>query len=142
MTYHKVLSECHYSSHVSKQSVFKRLSFTSVSNSAKRHHSRTRRNFSDAEYPKVTVNMVGPNTTPSRIKGKQLIVSYDESNTEPKGVYRHTRTRTGVIALVDYSALARGIEVSESYFAIAESRASISSVRKKPLHIWQALLKK
>jgi len=86
--------------------------------------------------------MVGPNTTPSRTKGKQPIDSSDESDTEPEGVYRHTRTRTGVIAPVDYSDLAHGIEVSESHFAIVESQASNSSVEKKPPHIWQALLKK
>jgi len=39
-------------------------------------------------------------------------------------VYWHTRTRTGVIAPIDYSALARGIEVSES-------QASNSSVEKE-----------
>jgi len=61
-----ILSECHCN-----QSVFQRLSSTSVSHSAKRHHSRTRRTFSDAEYPEVTANMVGPTTMPSRTKGKQ-----------------------------------------------------------------------
>ena len=43
---------------------------------------------------------------------------------EPEGVYRHIRTRTGAVAPVDYSALARGIEVSES-------QASNSSVEKE-----------
>ena len=46
-------------------------------------------------------------------------------------MYRHTHTRTGVIAPVDYNALARGIEVSESYSAIAESQASNSFVEKE-----------
>jgi len=46
-------------------------------------------------------------------------------------VYQHNRTRIDVVALVDYSALARGIEVSESHSAIAESQASNSSVEKK-----------
>ena len=50
---------------------------------------------------------------------------------EPKGVYRHTRTRAGAVAPVDYSELARGIEVSESHSAIAESQASNSSVEKE-----------
>ena len=86
--------------------MFKQLSFKSVSSSAKRHHSRTRRNFSDAEYSEVTVNMVGPNTTPSRIKRKHPIVSSDESDTELEGVYRYNHMRIGKIALVDYSALA------------------------------------
>ena len=75
--------------------------------------------------------MVGPSTTPNRTKGKQPIVSSDESDSEPEGVYRHTRTRTGVIAPVDYSVLARGVEVSESHSAIAESQASNSSVEKE-----------
>ena len=36
-----------------------------------------------------------------------------------------------MVAPVDYSALARGIEVSESHSAIAESEASNSSVEKE-----------
>ena len=82
------------------------------------------------EYPEVTTNVVGPSTTPSKTKGNQPIVSSDESDTEPEGVYRHTRSRTGVIALVDYSALAWGIEVSESHSVITESHAMNSSVEK------------
>jgi len=77
------------------------------------------------EYPEVTANMA------SRSRKKQPAVSSDESDTEPEGVYRHTHTRTGAVAPVDYSALARGIEVSESYFAIAESQASNSSMEKE-----------
>ena len=77
--------------------------------------------FSYTEYPEVAANVVGPSTTPSKTKGKQLIVSSDESDTEPEGVYWHTRTRTGIIAPVNFSALAQGIEVSESHSAIAES---------------------
>ena len=77
----------------------------SVSRSAKRCRSRTRRTFSDTEYPEVTANVVGPSITPSKTKGKQPIVSSDESDTEPEGVYWHTRTRTGVRAPVDYNAL-------------------------------------
>ena len=43
----------------------------------------------------------------------------------------HTRIRTGAVASVDYSALAGGIEVSESHSAIVESQASNSSVEKE-----------
>ena len=75
--------------------------------------------------------MVGPSTIPSKTKGKQPIVRSDESDTELEGVYQHTRTRTGVIAPVDYSALTRGIKVSESHSAIAESQASNSSIEKE-----------
>jgi len=39
------------------------------------------------EYPEVTAYVVGPSTTPSKTKGKQPIVSSDESDTEPEGVY-------------------------------------------------------
>ena len=46
-------------------------------------------------------------------------------------MYRHTHTRTGATAPVDYSALAWGIEVSEAHSAIAESQASNSSIEKK-----------
>ena len=75
--------------------------------------------------------MVGPSTTPSKTKGIQLIVSSDESNTKQEGVYLHTRTQTSVIAPVDYSALAQGIEVSESHSTIAESQDSNFSVEKE-----------
>ena len=59
------------------------------------------------------------------------MVSSDESDTEPEGVYRHTRTRTGVIPPINYSALARGIEVNDSHSAIAESQASNSSIERE-----------
>ena len=68
---------------------------------------------------------------PSRNKGKQPIVSSNESDTEPEGVQRYTHTQTSVIAPVDYSALTRDIEVSESHSAIAESQDSNSSVEKE-----------
>jgi len=68
---------------------------------------------------------------PSKTKGKQPIVSSDESDTEPEGVYQHTCTRTGMIAPVDYNALDWGIEVSESHSAITESQALNSSVEKE-----------
>ena len=48
-------------------------------------------------------------------------------------MYRHTRTRTGAIALVDYNALAQGIEIGESHSAIMESQASNSSIEKEAL---------
>ena len=120
-----VLSECHC-----KQWVFKRLSSTSVSRSAKRRRSHTRRTFSDAEYPEVTANVVGPSITPSKTKRKQPIVSSDESDTERRSipVYPHSNWRDSP---VDYSALTQGIEVSESHSAIIESQASNSSVKKE-----------
>ena len=46
-------------------------------------------------------------------------------------MYRHTRTRTGAVAPVNYSAQAQDIEVSESHSAIAESQASNSSMEKE-----------
>ena len=88
-------------------------------------------NFLYTEYPEVTANMVGPSTTLSGSKGKQPTVNSDESDTELEGVYRYIHTRTGVVAPIDYSAQTRGIEVSESHFAIAESQASNSSVEKE-----------
>jgi len=51
-----------------------------------------RRTFSDAEYPELIANMVGPSTTPGRTKGKQSIVSSNESDTELEEV-------TGIPAL-------------------------------------------
>ena len=46
-------------------------------------------------------------------------------------MYRLTHTQTGVVAPVDYSVLARSIEVSESYSIIVESQASNSFVEKE-----------
>jgi len=100
-------------------------------NRPKRRHPRARRTFSNTQYPEVTANIVGPSTTLSKSKRKQPIVNSDESDTEPKEVYWHTRTQTGMVAPVDYSALTWGIEVSESHSAMAESQASNSSVEKK-----------
>ena len=37
---------------------------------------------------------------------KQPVVSSNESDTKPEGVYQQTRTRTGIIVQVDYSTLA------------------------------------
>jgi len=68
---------------------------------------------------------------PNRTKVKQPIVSSDESDTESEGVYWYTHTQTGVIALVDYSALARDIEISETHSAITESQSSNTSVEKE-----------
>ena len=68
---------------------------------------------------------------PRKSRGKQLAVSSNESDTEPEGVYQHTRTRTGAVAPIDYSTLAQGIKVRESHSAIAESLASNSSVEKE-----------
>jgi len=90
----------------------------------------------------VTSNMVGPSTTPSTSKGKQPAISSDESDTEPssgfreilikpEGVYQHNRIRIGAISPVEYSARARGIEVSEAHFAIMRSQVSISSIEKE-----------
>ena len=46
-------------------------------------------------------------------------------------VYQHTRILTGTIALVNFSALARVIEVNKAHPAIAESQASNSSTKKE-----------
>jgi len=67
----------------------------------------------------------------SRSREKQPAISSDEFDTEPEGVYRHTCTRTGAVAPINYSVLARGIEVSESHSAIVESQASNSSIEKE-----------
>ena len=78
---------------------------------------------------------MGTNSTPSKSKKKQLAFNSEESNVdrspglknvlvESEGVYRHTRTRTKTIALIDYSLLARGIKVNDEYSAIIESRSS------------------
>ena len=86
----------------------------------------------------MTANMVGPSSTSSKSKGKQLVVRLEESDADrspdlkdvlvkPEGVYRHTRTHMATIALVDYSLLAREIEVNDEHSAIIESQSSNSS---------------
>ena len=101
-----------------------------------------KKSFLDVEYPKVTSNMVGLCTTPSKSKGKQSVVCSGESDdelsfglkkilSESKGMYQHTCIRTGTIALVNYSALAKGIEVNEAHLAIVESHASNSSTERE-----------
>jgi len=137
-----VLFECHCSSHVSKQSVFNQLSAMPTSRSGKRRRSRTKRTFSDMKYPKVTTNMVGPSTTPNMTQEKQPIVSSDESDTKPEGVYQPTHIQTGAIAPVDNSALIRGIKVSEAHSAIAESQDSNSFIEKEAFTYMTGLLKK
>ena len=118
-----MLSECRCSSRASRQSIFRQSTLTS--RSAKRYRFHRRSTFSDTEYPEITANMA------SRSKEKQPVVNSGESDTEPEGVYRHTRTRTGVIAPINYSALARGIKVNDSHSAIAESQASNSSIENE-----------
>jgi len=99
---------------MTKSSVFSPLSKTSNSNSAKRQ--RSRKKFSDVEYPEVTSNIAGPSTTPSKSKRKQLAFSSEESDTkrssglkdiliEPEKIYQHTRTRTGAVVPIDYNSL-------------------------------------
>ena len=46
-------------------------------------------------------------------------------------MYRHTRIRTGTITPVNYSALARGVDVNEAHPAIAKSHTFISSAEKE-----------
>jgi len=86
----------------------------------------------------VTANMVRLSSTPSKSKGKQLAVSSQESDVDqspglkdilikPEGVYRHTQTRTGTIAPVDYNLSVRGIEVNDEHSAIIKFHSSNSS---------------
>ena len=67
-----------------------------------------------------------------------MAISLEESDTdrslglkdalaEPEGVYQHTRTCLGMIAPIDCSLLARGIEVNDEHSAIIESRSLNSS---------------
>ena len=46
---------------------------------------------------------------------------------EPEGVFLHTRTRTGTIAPVDYTLLARGIKVNDEHSAVIKLQSSNSS---------------
>jgi len=90
----------------------------------------------------VTSNMVGPRTTPSKSKRKQLAISSEESDVEPssglkeiliepEGIYQHTRIRTGTITLVIHNALAWEIEVNDEHSAIAESQSFNSYIENE-----------
>ena len=121
---------------MSKASVFNQLSAISTSNLAKRRHSCKKKLFSDVEYPEVASNMVGPSTTPSKSKRKQLALNSEsdaerssglkEILIEPEGTYQRTRIQTRAITLVDYNLLERGIEVNDEHSAIVESHSSNS----------------
>ena len=88
--------------------------------------------------------MVGPSTTQSKSKRRQLAISSEESNFEPssglkeilikpKGIYQYTRIQTGTIALVNYNALARRIEVNNEHSTITESQLTNSYMEKEAL---------
>ena len=90
--------------------------------------------------------MVGLSFTSSKSKEKQLAVGPEESDddqssglknilVEPEGVYRDTRTRNGTIAPVDYSLLARGIEMNDEHSVIIESQSSNSSLETTTLSL-------
>ena len=62
----------------------------------------------------MTLNIVGQSTMPSKSKGEQLAVNFEESDVErspglknvliePEGIYQYTRICTGMIAAVDYN---------------------------------------
>jgi len=104
--------------------------------------SHKKKSFSDAEYPEVTSNMVGPSTAPSKSNGKQLALSSEESDAEyssslkeiliePEGIYRHTRIRTGAIAPIDYNNLAKVVKSNDEHSVIIESHLSNSYVEKE-----------
>ena len=64
---------------------------------------------------------MGSSFIPSRSKGKQLAVNFEESDVEPEGIYQHTRTFTSTITPIDYNLLVRGIDVNDEHSAIVES---------------------
>nr|ABD63158.1 hypothetical protein 20.t00010 [Asparagus officinalis] len=121
-----VLSECPCCAPTPRQSVFDRL--TNVVRPAKRQR-RCRKKTAEAEYPQVTINMIG--------QGKASHTDSDESQeSHPptvreicdqfEGVYQNTRTRTGAIRPVNYQKLAKRITTSDEHSAIAESQSSSS----------------
>jgi len=124
-----------YNYQMTKPSVFSLLSKASNSNSAKRGQSRKKKSFSDPEYPEVTSNMIGPSTTPSKSKGKQLAFSSAKLDTErssglkevlikPKGIYWHIQIRTEAVVPIDYNSPARGTETDDEHSAIVGSHSS------------------
>ena len=106
-----LLSDCHCDSCTVNPLVFNQLSTPSRTSTLKRRRSR-KQVFPDFEYPYVTSNMVNSKSG----KSKSELPSSGESDSEslqglkavlsqPEGVYKHTRSRTGVIMPVDYKEL-------------------------------------
>jgi hypothetical protein len=86
--------------------------------------------------------MTGPGATSSKSVQKNLAPSSEVSDAEyspglkevliePEGVYKHTRTRKGVIISVDYKRLTSGVELDDEHSVIADSQTSSSSVNKE-----------
>ena len=103
-----LLSDCYCDSCTVKYSVFSRLSTPSRASTLKRRCSH-KQAFPDFEYSHVTSNMVNSKSD----KSKTELPSSGESDggslqglkavlSQPEGVYKHTRSRTGVILPVDY----------------------------------------
>ena len=61
----------------------------------------------------------------------ELSLGLKEILIEPEGIYQCTQIRIGTIAPMDYNVLARGIEESDEYSAIAEFQSSNSYMEKK-----------
>ena len=87
---------------MTKLSVYSQLSKALTANLAKRWWSHKKKSSSDFEYLKVTSNIVSLSAMPNKSKGKQLALSFKESDVEhssrfkeilakPEGIYRHTR---------------------------------------------------
>ena len=97
--------------------------------------------------------MVGLSFIPNKSKEKQLAVRSEESDADRssglkdvliklEGVYWHTRTRTRTIAPVDYSLLARRIEVNNEHSAIIEPSLRTLVRGQPPLLTWWELLRR
>ena len=95
--------------------------------------------------------MVGLSSTPTKSKGKKLVVISEKSDAdrspglqdaliEPEGVYQHAWTRMGAIAPVDYNLLVRKIEVNDEHSAIIESQSLNSSLGTTAFVSWRELL--
>ena len=119
------------------------LSKASNSNSSKRRRFGKRRLISDAEYPKMTSNMVGDfqhggsKHHTKQVKREATSFSSEESDIECssglkeklielEGTYRHTQIRTRAIFPIDYNSLVRGIETNDEHSAIVGSHSSNS----------------
>ena len=104
-----------------------------------------KKSFSDVEYSKVTSNMVCPSTMPSKSKGRQIALSSEELDVkcssglkeiliESERIYQRTRIQIGVITLVDYNAMAKGIEANDhhriSIFQISHGEGSLRIHRR------------
>lgn len=98
-----MLIECWCNALPSRASVFERLLVVPIFKSSKRYRSCCLVVFSEEEYPKETVNMVGSGRALKTIP--HFNSSDHEQEQAPQGVYQFTRNSTNQVIPVDYTKI-------------------------------------